>query len=322
MKSKARKGRNNHFFSHGGCSGWKEYRYGDAEKVPQRPLKRIFNHNKRKHIVSRLGDILNDFRQTRFEHEAACRHGLRSALCLEGHAWALADNEAALLVEEALKTIGAVRPRWEEGQRYFTDGTSYCNWCHGPIEPGSGRFCSRECARSMTQSVAMRDIRVMDTAVKAAWTLINRTNKPKLICEACGGGFHPHRDSAGRFCSRACYDSMNGIKVRDCAVCGETFKPKNDSGVCCSRACAIRHAKIRLKERLSLEARECVECGASFTPKTDSSRFCGDQCSNRARKRTYNARKKALSDPGIIRLPVPDPRPLTPELVDRLLEAA
>lgn len=320
-----RKGREHHCYIHGRRAGWTDYRYGDNVGQQRRPLKRLFNHNKRKHVVSQLVDVLNDFRQTRFEHEAACRHGLRSALCLEGHTWAAADNEAALLVDEALKKIGAIRPRWEEGQPYYADGTSNCNWCHGSIEPGSGRFCSRECARSMLESMAGRDKRDRDAAWRAAWMLINRTNKPKVACEACGSMFHPHYASAGRFCSSTCYAAVNAIKARNCVVCGGSFRPKSNSGVCCSRACAAvvaRRGRNALKERLALETRACVECGTRFAPKTEGSRYCGDRCSIRARSRTYRIRKKALSDPSIIWLPVPDPRPLTTELVDRLLEAA
>ncbi|MBB4123281.1 hypothetical protein GGR30_003224 [Martelella radicis] len=321
----AKKGRGSNFYVHGLRSGWTEFRYGNGDKQQKRPPKRLFNHNKRKQIVSQLIEVLDDFRQTRFEHEATCRHGLRSALCLEGHSWAAADNEAALLVSEALKSIGAIRPRWEEGQRYYADGTSNCNWCHGPIEAGSGRFCSRECARSMLESMAGRDKRDRDVAWRAAWMLINRTNKPKVTCEACGSMFHPHYASAGRFCSSACYDAVNTIKPRTCTVCGDSFKPKYSNGVCCSRVCAAvaaQRARKARKERLAVETRVCDECGTDFTPQSQNSRYCGDQCSARARSRAYRNRKKALSDSTIVCLPVPDPRPLTPAIFDGMLEAA
>ncbi|OWK20076.1 hypothetical protein AJ88_33085 [Mesorhizobium amorphae CCBAU 01583] len=55
----------------------------------------IFGADKRKHVVNQMMDVMADWRLSPFEFEGSCRAGLRSALCLAGHSWQRADDEAA-----------------------------------------------------------------------------------------------------------------------------------------------------------------------------------------------------------------------------------
>jgi hypothetical protein len=49
-------------------------------------------------LVSAVARLLSTGEPTYFQHEGACRHGLRSALVLRGYRWPLADHTAADVV--------------------------------------------------------------------------------------------------------------------------------------------------------------------------------------------------------------------------------
>ena len=66
--------------------------------------------------VNRVADVLRRYDASPFEHEAACLHGLRGALCLQGWGWHHAHEEARQTVLSALDRISARRPSWEQGQ--------------------------------------------------------------------------------------------------------------------------------------------------------------------------------------------------------------
>lgn len=53
-------------------------------------------------IVAEVVRILDSGRSSKFEFEAACRNGLRSAFCLDGRTWKFADTYAGAIVKEAL----------------------------------------------------------------------------------------------------------------------------------------------------------------------------------------------------------------------------
>ena len=76
---------------------------------------------------------------------------LRAELCLRSVPWALADQHAREVVEDALSALGAKRPSWQEGQPEWTDGgviretRTNCANCHGPLPEGHKVYCSKVC---------------------------------------------------------------------------------------------------------------------------------------------------------------------------------
>lgn len=316
------KGRDSNFYLHGFFGGFSEYRYG-RKRPRKKTVKRLLNADRQKYVVSRLAETLNDFRLTKFEHEAACRHGLRAAFCLQGHSWSQADHEAALLVNEALKSIGAVRPSFDEGQIYYTVGRDYCARCFAPMEGAIGRFCSPECARAVLLEIGQAHEVQTARIVRGAAHFVYRHSKEKRICEECGRGFYPNGCKPQRFCSRKCGSSvLRKVTEAICEGCGKEFLQPKPGQRCCSQRCAgIVVAKQRAK-KVAGSIGVCVECGSEFQARSEkSTAYCSGNCHSRACKRRTRAKKKALANPNIIRLPLPDPRPLTPELVDGLLAA-
>ena len=141
-----------------------------AEKA--KPLR--INQDKRRHLVGTVATILKTGEPTRFALEAACRHSLRSALCLKGVQWAQADAIAADIVAAALRQIGAVRPTWQQGQpEWAQDGHNpvereRCRQCSGklPDDDYSGRrvFCSSTCRTNWHMTVFRRKTKADDAA--------------------------------------------------------------------------------------------------------------------------------------------------------------
>lgn len=91
---------------------------------------------------------------TLFGLEGPLRHGIRSDLCLQGWRWADADTMARDLMDEAFRTVHAIRPTWNEGQPEWVieAGTlidrTFCVCCHKPLPDGRPKFCSDLCKRS------------------------------------------------------------------------------------------------------------------------------------------------------------------------------
>lgn len=171
----------------------------------------------REPIVRKIASILASGETSKFEFEAACRHGLRAQRCLDGERWAEADKWAALIVQLALHRIGAVRPRWQEGQPEWTqDGHApverfYCAnpKCHKPLPEGHYKFCSRICATVVTgaryQLSHREEIYAQRAARRAAWS----AQQPDRACEHCGKRFRP-KSPGQRFCSALCGLTSHG----------------------------------------------------------------------------------------------------------------
>lgn len=121
--------------------------------------------DRRQHLVGVVARLLERGEPTKFALEAPCRHGLRSALCLQGWPWAPADAIAADIVAAALRRIGAVRPTWREGQLWYTAegataiGRTRCIWCHRPLPENHSKYCSTRCKTSYYDYIAMNDDR-------------------------------------------------------------------------------------------------------------------------------------------------------------------
>jgi hypothetical protein len=78
-------------------------------------------------------------------------------------------------------------------------------------------------------------------------------------CETCSEPFPDYPRGGARFCSDDCWR-------KECARCGEDFKPNGNRAKYCSEACKLGTA-------------ECEECGGIFVPTPKSAgRFCSKDC--------------------------------------------
>lgn len=86
--------------------------------------------------------------------EGPLRAGIRADLCLIGWRWKDADALARDALADAFRSVNAIRPSWNEGQREWTieAGTlierTRCVRCHNPLPEGHYKFCSRICVAS------------------------------------------------------------------------------------------------------------------------------------------------------------------------------
>lgn len=259
-------------------SGYTEYRYGQAKKPT---LKRVLMGEKREHVVSRAMDLMKDWRSSPFENEGATRHGLRSALCEDGHAWSVADHEAEVVVAQVFRLMGAKRPSWDQGQRQYTVAEENCNWCGLEIaeEDRSGnraaRFCSAVCARSALQHRDWETRWKEDAVGRSAFAILHREKTPTRECEECGETFRQfnHLTKEQRFCSTDCARrAERTIPECECPTCHVTFRPKVSGRRFCSYECAM----VR-----PIEPRQCTCCEGMFTPKNEQGTVCSKSCQMR-----------------------------------------
>lgn len=112
-----------------------------------------------------------------FGLEGPLRAEIRSALCLQLWRWHQADAFALLALQDAFRTVRAVRPSWNEGQREWTieAGTlierTRCARCHKKLPDRHHKFCSKICSSS--HAARMHRFREADeeTAVRMAVNL-------------------------------------------------------------------------------------------------------------------------------------------------------
>lgn len=159
-------------------------------------------------IIAAVAHVLDHGEPTKFALEAACRSGIRSRLCLQGWPWQPADARAAAIVDEALRRIGATRPRWIEGQpEYVQFGfaayeRTRCLQCGWTLPEGHHKFCGPRCANAFHRGAFDNDKLKELAAGSAAWRALQRAAAKPKSCERCGATFRPLR--AQRFCSQAC----------------------------------------------------------------------------------------------------------------------
>lgn len=273
------------------CMGWREYRYGSEKpKAPQR----IFSSQKRASLVSKVMDALRDWRRSPFENEGATVSGVRSALCLKGHAWNVANREAVALVAEAFRSLGVERPTEVEGQVEYAISSDYCAWCHSPIEDdsrnGSRRFCSSMCAR---RALANRNLEAAryDTALYSnACRLIAKERAPAKLCAYCSREFRSDVPSA-KYCSPTCAATARRLPNLECVECGKEFHPFQIQQRFCSLSCRTRAKnKQRYQEerkRCLTQVRQCIWCDSYFRPQTETADYCSISC----RKHAWQTRR-------------------------------
>ena len=288
------------------------------------PYRPIFRGEKRRALIDAVMDQMRDWRLSPFENEAATLHGLRSGLCLDAHGWQRSDLEAYLLVSEALRLLGAVRPSHEEGQRQYTIPRENCLWCNTPLSevdrltPGQ-RFCSAEHAR-FHLVYRDHDEQFRKSALEnSAYSLIRREKRPPVTCAyaACGKVFHPAVEGS-RYCSQRCAqrDKPRALRPRLCPGCDKTFTPKYGAQKFCSSTC---NAKVRTERRRREAAlRPCPNCLRYFRPASHNTAFCCQEC----QREMFNAfrREARRTGAGIARIPVKAilAAPISPMLFDVL----
>lgn len=307
---------NNALYRHGGCSGYTEYRYGDQGKaLPlaavsiQKPksgaeVKPVYRGENKRRLINEVMDALSDWRKSPFENEGAMRAGLRSAMCLKGHAWAVSDWQAAELVNAAFTEMGAKRPSWEEGERGYALSLDYCAWCFCAIaeedRSNGRRFCSVECARVSLVHMTRKEGGRYTATIRNAYRLIEQDKAAPRDCEYCGKSFKS--DAKGqRFCTGSCAalhrlgDSV--LRERECKFCHATFMPSRGKQQYCTIRCS-RHANAKASaDALAHVTIICGCCGVAFHPKTEKTRYCTPKCQTEMGIRAWKARKRAENAP-------------------------
>lgn len=251
------------------------YRYGSAKPITL-PL---FTKLKRKAIVEKIRITLDNFSLSPFEHEGACRAGLRSALCLISKDWHRSDAEAAFIVGEALRRNGAARPTWEEGQRAYVTPKENCAWCDNAIGEdliGKSRFCCDVCTTSARTSWDFGTRKNYDLSYAEVHRAIKLTASQKRLCRHCGSTFRSVEANA-QFCSRKCFGhSIQRVQSRRCKHCATEFLPKNDAAIFCNSNCWREYQAANP----TYPPRNCIRCDAVFEPRKEDSKFCSAACSH------------------------------------------
>lgn len=273
-------------------STWREYRYGSKKKPVT--LAPIFRGKHREHAIEGILTRLRDWRQSPFEHEGPARAGVRSALCLAGHGWERADLEAASLVADGLKRIGARRPSWDEGQWQYANPRETCYRCGGAIDEydqGRGyRYCSDLCARATRQHFSDELPYDHELMRRGYWQLVI-SNSPAYDCEQCGRRFKSWRkdEQTPRYCSQKCAGQARLKPEQPCAWCQTMFRPQSERVTCCSRECGNRMAYARRQERAP--EKTCPHCKSIFRPRAANAVFCSKPCQRAADFRRKNPPK-------------------------------
>ncbi|MBN9333633.1 hypothetical protein [Devosia sp.] len=324
-----------HFRTSGQRSGYTEYRYGDEclrpVYDPSKPHGRqpvITDKAHKKRIIRDTAAILREWESSAFEHEAACRHGLRQGFCENGAGWTRADDEAAYIVREALHSNGAKRPTWDQGQWHHTAGRDNCAWCHREIDDPNAtrgqRYCSTECATQAVQHRGGRDAVRFDNVVRQAYRQVQRAKAKPKPCEHCGTPFRSERKGA-RFCSLTCSRRATGyIKPeKNCPECNSAFKPQKADQAFCSYRCAAV-AKVAAR-REALPPAICTACDQSFKPAVQGQHYCSKACRKKVdhlhqRVRKGTATLVPFAFDQYFTLPINSSRPvwLTPERFDEM----
>ena len=179
-----------------------------ARGIYQKRSRRVAK-GRRAELVRVLAAIMREAEPTYFALEGPLRHAIRSAFCEAGSSWAVADASAADLVGEALRSIGAKRPRWEEGQPEWTQPGAVavhrdrCIRCHKPLDGMQRLYCSQHCKQGHLDAKYSRSRREERNAAKRAREALWMASQPDRQCEGCGAWYRPKKPKQ-RFCRAAC----------------------------------------------------------------------------------------------------------------------
>ncbi len=276
--------------------------------------RQIVSGDRRRHVVARLMDVLDDFRDSPWEREGATRSGLRSALCLIGHEWADADHESAGLITAAFQKLGhGARPSWAEGQAHYAMGREACALCGNAISEDQKphRYCSVRCAKLALQEEAFDRPVQDDVYGRDAWKIIAKTRTAPRMCAlpSCGKEFRVWAESReNRYCSKQCRnDSMRTRIMRRCAneACGKKFLPSLKDIRCCSMACASAIGKRKKFEHTC----QAPGCSTEFLSAMPYAKYCSGKCNARAhyhRKKSEPLSNFSCDELGLIDKPRAD----------------
>lgn len=245
-------------------AGYAEFRTGQSRPVslagPHRRAEALPAYRREAMTVVVVG-ILEEWRASKFEFEGACRAGVRSGLCLDGHRWRSADAWAEAIVSEALRRIAAERPTWAEGQPectqdgFFTVERTRCDHCGKPLPADARsdkRFCSKACRNVAKELRAIKLKRMFDVAeykavVAASAQARRQASETRKIqaCEYCGDVFSARR-AVVRFCSDRCSRASRQRPIfLTCLHCGVVFDAKRKTQKYCSVKCADNAKRIQ-----------------------------------------------------------------------------
>lgn len=273
-----------------------------AKTIRSSPFEPIFRGEKRQQTVDRAIELMRYWRLSQFQYEATTRAGFRSALCLEGYSWQRSDQQAAEIVAEALRIMGAERPSWEAGQKEYGISDGLCKSCFGPLDEETKasriNFCSMECARNARERWSFEQRRKEDARYTEITNAMRRLLAPRLQCAQCHKTFKSFRvrpDGRNQIhCSPECAAaSRQTIAERDCVECGKTFRPRNNVsvGLYCSQACSYSALK---KQEIS---RTCTCCGETFVAGNAKALYCSGVCTQIVSKFKAGRPPKRISPP-------------------------
>lgn len=252
---------------------------------------KVIRGERRQHVIQKTIDLLDDWRLSPWENEAAGRTGIRSALCVLGHEWETADLEAASVVQAAFSKLGkSERPSWQEGQRGYTIGLDHCKRCHAmltgeQVERGF-RFCGASCSRLALLAPDYEHGWWNDAVGRHAYDLIRKSRTKPRDCAQCGNEFRVNAEAKeNRFCSKRCRnESMKTRKMRACEHCATPFLPSQDINRFCSMRCSSAAGKRKQFERV------CEVCATGFASSSRHAMYCCQACNAKAH---YHRKKNA-----------------------------
>ncbi|WAJ30944.1 hypothetical protein [Antarcticirhabdus aurantiaca] len=285
-------------------SGYADYRYGSTKPVTlaapglTRP-RPILKGAVREAAIAQTVETMSTWRKTPFEHEGAVRAGLRIAFVEKGTAWARSDAEAAQIVEDALRRVGAIRPSFEESQPGHALGNDFCHWCFCPIDEEDRtrgrRFCSAHCAKQGVEHMTRETTHHYGTVLRSAIRILAAEKAPPQTCKHCERSFKTDRRKQD-FCSIRCANLHHvgdrALIDRSCGLCGSVFKPHSQGQRYCSQSCGQRANRRAEAEALQGEQRQCTCCGGRFQPRTPHARFCSTRCNKLSGQRAYKDRNR------------------------------
>ncbi|MBB4064733.1 endogenous inhibitor of DNA gyrase (YacG/DUF329 family) [Gellertiella hungarica] len=271
-----------------------------AEGTPLKALTRKMGDELFRRHVKEASIILGAGTFSKFEHEGACRSGLRSALCSDGWGWSDADIIAAGITAAALKAIGAVRPTWQEGQpEYALDGIKvvervFCKGCGVKIpEQDSERprdYCEPRCVQAHHGRMAAifgRQRTRMELI--AAWVAKRENFSPsESTCERCGkmfpvkNSYRERKYCSSEYRSAVMKNPRKPIAPIPCPQCQVSFLPKTKAVKFCSRTC-VAQSYVAAARRAP---KECRHCSKTFQPSVKDESFCSRDCRFRANRKS------------------------------------
>lgn len=255
--------------------------YVKARNASLREHHSLLRGRKRQHVIQEVMDALDDWRLSRWQHEGETRAGIRSALCMSGHAWQTSDTEAATIIDTALRRLGIEdRPSWIEGQNEYRDLRVACADCGNRLSPlrlASGElFCSSLCEDNAARYRPQIARYARRLAYSKAWYSVWKATAPERCCDGCGAAYRSPFPGQ-HFCSHDCAHNAqrNPERHRRCAHCKRPFVC-HQSGSRRQRYCSVdcRTAAWGVQQY------ECSVCSRTFEAKHPA-HCCSQKCRNR-----------------------------------------